>query len=113
MSGCRDASTISVPDATYDAVFDFGIIHHVPDWRGVLAEVHRVLKPGGRFYADEVLERFIVHPVTRRFLEHPLHDRFDAPGFGRELEASGFDGVASEELWGAFAWFTARKPLAA
>ena len=34
-----DASAISVPDSSYDAVFDFGIIHHVPDWRGVLMEL--------------------------------------------------------------------------
>ena len=36
-------------------MFDFGIIHHVPQWRRALAEVARVLKPGGRFYAEEVL----------------------------------------------------------
>jgi len=108
-----DASAISVPDATYDAVFDFGIIHHVPEWRRALAEVHRVLKPGGRFYAEEVLRRFIVHPITRRLLEHPQSDRFDAAGFGREIEASGLDPLATEELWGSFAWFTARKRAAA
>jgi ubiquinone/menaquinone biosynthesis C-methylase UbiE len=105
-----DASTISVPDAMYDAVFDFGIIHHVPDWRRVLTEVHRVLKPGGRFYAEEVLGRFIRHPITRRLLEHPQRDRFDAADFGRALEATGLESTATRELWGSFAWFTARKP---
>ncbi len=108
-----DASTISTPDARYDAVFDFGIIHHVPDWRRALAEVHRVLKPGGRFYAEEVLRRLIVHPITRRLLEHPLADRFDSAGFARELKASGLEPFATSELWGSFAWFAARKPAAA
>ena len=108
-----DAGAISAPDATYDAVFDFGIIHHVPAWRRVLAEIHRVLKPGGRFYAEEVLRRFIVHPITRRLLEHPQSDRFDTAGFVRGLEASGFDPIATEELWGSFAWFIARKRAAA
>ena len=107
-----DASAISARDARYDAVFDFGIIHHVPDWRRVLAEVHRVLKPGGTFYSEEVLRRFIVHPVTRRLLEHPLDDRFDSPGFARELKAAGLEPFATEELWGSLAWFTARKPAA-
>ena len=65
--GRGDASAISVPDGTYDAVFDFGIIHHVPEWRRAAAEVHRALKPGGRIYAEEVLRRFIVHPITRAF----------------------------------------------
>ncbi len=104
-----DVSAISAPDATYDAVFDFGIIHHVPEWRRALAEVHRVLKPGGRFYAEEVLKRLIVHPITRRLLEHPQSDRFDSSLFARELKASGLDPIATEELWGSFAWFTARK----
>lgn len=108
-----DATAMSVPDATFDAVFDFGIIHHVPEWRRALAEVNRVLKPGGRFYAEEVLRPFIVHPITRRILEHPQHDRFDTAGFGRELEACGLDPIATEEMWGSFAWFTARKRAAA
>lgn len=104
-----DASAISTVDASYDAVFDFGIIHHVPDWRRVLSEVHRVLAPGGTFYCEEVLRPFIVHPITRRLLEHPLNDRFDSAGFARALEASGLEPLATAELWGSFAWFTARK----
>src|SRR5215472_3347443 len=39
---------IQAPDATYDAVFDFGAIHLEPDWPKAIAEVRRVLKPGGR-----------------------------------------------------------------
>lgn len=104
-----DASAIGAPDSTYDAVFDFGIIHHVPDWRAALAEVHRVLKPGGRFYGEEVLRPFIAHPVTRRLLEHPQHDRFDAAEFSRALGGAGLEDVAVEELWSSFAWFAARK----
>jgi len=104
-----DATAISAPDATYDAVFDFGIIHHVPAWRFALAEVRRVLKPGGRFYAEEVLRRFIVHPVTRYVLEHPQVDRFDAGSFSQELEESGFELIAVEDLWDSFGWFAARK----
>ena len=42
-----DADQIQAEDATYDAVFDFAIIHHVPAWRTALREIARVLKPGG------------------------------------------------------------------
>src|SRR3990172_660913 len=108
-----DANAISVPDATYDAVFDFGIIHHVPEWRRALAEVHRVLKPGGRFYAEEVLRPFIAHPITWRLLEHPLTDRFDTAGLLVGIEAAGLIPVASEELWHSFTWVVATKPEAA
>jgi ubiquinone/menaquinone biosynthesis C-methylase UbiE len=105
-----DAGAIAAPEATYDAVFDFGIIHHVPDWRHVLAEIERVLKPGGLLYAEEVLAPFIVHPLTQRLLEHPLDDRFERAGFIEALRAAGLAPMASEEMWRSFAWFVAQKP---
>ena len=105
-----DATAIDAPDGAYDAVFDFGIVHHVPSWRDALGEVHRVLRPGGRFYAEEVLARFIHHPVWRRLLDHPMEDRFDAAGFARGLEQQGFELVARRELLGPVAWFVADKP---
>ena len=104
-----DASGICAPDGTYDAVFDFGIIHHIPEWRYAVEEIHRVLKPGGILYAEEALRRLIVNPISSRLVKHPQTDRFDATMFVRELRNTGFVPIAIEELWGSFAWFTARK----
>jgi ubiquinone/menaquinone biosynthesis C-methylase UbiE len=92
-----DAEHIDAPDATYDAVFDFAIIHHVPRWRAALREVRRVLKPGGRFYAEEVLAALIHHPFWRRVLDHPMEDRFDRAGFAAGLEDAGLRVVASRD----------------
>ena len=105
-----DATAIATPDASYDAVFDFGIVHHVPAWRDALREVRRVLKPGGRFYAEEVFEKFIAHPLWRRVLEHPQEDRFDHDRFRTGLEAVGLRVAASNELWNQFGWFVADRP---
>lgn len=41
-------------DKIHDAASDFAIIHHIPDWRSAVAEIARVLKPGGPFLFDEV-----------------------------------------------------------
>ncbi len=106
-----DALAIPAPDDTYDAVFDFGIVHHIPRWRDALAEVCRVLKPGGRFYAEEVLAEALRHPIIRRLFHHPQEDRFDRKGFLAGLEQAGFTPVASRETWYSMAWFVADKPL--
>ncbi len=105
-----DATAIPVPDGSYDAVFDFGIIHHIPRWRLALAEVGRVLKPGGRFYAEEVLAAFLRNPLVRRFLEHPQADRFDEASFRSALHESGLVPRASARLGHSVAWFVADKP---
>lgn len=101
---------IQAADAHYGAVFDFGILHHVPKWRDALAEVFRVLEPGGRFFAEEVLAKFILNPLWRRVLAHPLEDRFDRATFAEALAETGFDVRVSEDLFGEFAWFVADKP---
>jgi len=41
----------------FDAVFDFGMLHHVPVWQQGVAEIRRVLKPGGRLFFEEVTRK--------------------------------------------------------
>jgi ubiquinone/menaquinone biosynthesis C-methylase UbiE len=105
-----DAEKIQAEDASYDAVFDFAIIHHVPAWRTALHEIARVLKPGGRFYGEEVLAPFIHHPVWSRVLDHPMEDRFDWRGFEAGLVEAGLKVLGSNQMLESFAWFVAVKP---
>lgn len=42
-----DATTLPFQDATFDCVYSFGVIHHIPEDQAVLREIFRVLKPGG------------------------------------------------------------------
>jgi ubiquinone/menaquinone biosynthesis C-methylase UbiE len=104
-----DAAAIPAPDAAYDAVFEFGALHHVPNWPAALSEVHRVLKPGGAFYAEEPLGTFINHPLLHRLCAHPIADRFEAADFRQVLQASGLLLVREQHLWQTLFWFFARK----
>lgn len=76
-------------DGTFDAVFDFGIMHHVPDWKKAVSEVVRVLRPGGRFFFEEVTAQALARWFYRTFLDHPKQDRFTAIEFVDELQAQG------------------------
>lgn len=102
-----DACAIEAPDEHYAAVFDFGILHHVPRWRDAIREIRRVLAPGGRFYAEEVFGDFIGNPVVRRLLEHPELGRFDHDEFRKALEEEGFQVEASRDILGLGGFFVA------
>jgi len=104
-----DVTAIPARDNTYDHIFDFGAIHHVVDWRAALKEIYRVLKPGGRIYIEEILEKYIVHPIFRRILEHPQHDRFNLQEFVQGLQETGFIVRGTDQFMEMYAWFTADK----
>jgi ubiquinone/menaquinone biosynthesis C-methylase UbiE len=68
-----DARDIPFDDASFDAVFSFGVLHHIPNgWREGLAEIARVLKPGGWF----VFTDLVVTPCAGRLMRRLL-PRFD------------------------------------
>jgi SAM-dependent methyltransferase len=46
-----DAQAIPFTDHSFDAVIANHMLYHVPDRQKTYAEIKRVLKPGGRFYA--------------------------------------------------------------
>lgn len=84
-------AALGAGDATYDAVFDFGIIHHVTNWRDAVAEAARVLRPGGRLFFLEVTATALARPSCRRLLDHPTQDRFTAGQFLAALADHGLD----------------------
>jgi SAM-dependent methyltransferase len=50
----QDVQQLLAPDASYDVVLAYSMLYHVPDLDRGLAEVRRVLRPGGRFVAVTV-----------------------------------------------------------
>jgi ubiquinone/menaquinone biosynthesis C-methylase UbiE len=88
-----DASALAFADGAFDAVFDFGAIHHVPAWQESLEELRRVLKTGGRLALEEFpIEAFSGFPagILQRVLEHPYADMFSIDEFAEQLGLSGF-----------------------
>ena len=73
-----DAEHLPYADAYFDAVFGFGFLHHVPDWRKGLSEIGRVLKSEGKYYIEEFYPSLYQNLITKRLLVHPDRDRFNS-----------------------------------
>lgn len=84
-----DAERLPFENTSFDAVFDFGALHHVPDWQRSIAEIRRVLKPGGTFFFEEVTRAALERWIYRRFLQHPAENRFSEAEFITEVESHG------------------------
>lgn len=53
-----DMTNSELPSETFDAVFIFGVLHHIPTWRQALREIASVLKPEGVLLVEEPQVRF-------------------------------------------------------
>ncbi len=90
-----DVTALGHADSSVDAVFNFAVLHHVPDWRAGLREIGRVLAPGGRFFSQD-------HDVanhdwlSKRLFRHPP-DRFTNADFLAEIEAAGMTAIGVED----------------
>lgn len=84
-----DAESIAAPAESYDAVVDFGVVHHIPRWRNAIAEVRRVLRSGGLFFFEEVTRQALERWSYRTFLDHPKEDRFSPEELIAEIERQG------------------------
>ena len=73
-----NATALPFGNETVDAVFGFGFLHHVSEWRRSIAETARVLKVGGTYYMEELYPSLYQNFITRRILAHPERDRFNS-----------------------------------
>lgn len=104
-----DAEALPFGDAEFDAVSCRIAPHHFPDPARFVAEVARVLKPGGLFFYDTINRTFMSNVVTIKVLQEwsltatmppRLHDwrLFIKPG--ELVELMGQRGIVSREVVG-------------
>jgi ubiquinone/menaquinone biosynthesis C-methylase UbiE len=91
-----DVTDIGHPNESFDAVFNFAVLHHVPDWKAALDDITRVMVRGGLFFSQD-------HDVanhdwlSRHLFRHPP-DRFTNADFLAQLDIAHLDVLAVDDL---------------
>lgn len=80
---------INLPSYAFDAVFVFGVLHHVTGWKKALEEIARVLKPGGVLLVEELNKSAVCFFHSLGFT-HPNQARFEWVEFVDGLKSAGF-----------------------
>lgn len=62
-----DAVQLPFPDDHFDCVYSMGVLHHIPEIETVLAEIRRVLRPGGTLLVS-VYNKWSAFHIFRKVL---------------------------------------------
>jgi SAM-dependent methyltransferase len=80
----QDASALFFPDAKFDLIAGVAVLHHILDYRGLLREVFRLLRPGGRaVFSEPFLDGYFWPGFLLRCAVRDLGlNHLDAPQYG-------------------------------
>jgi len=106
-----DAEKLPFEDERFDAVYSWGVIHHSERPEAIVAEIHRVLRPGGQFVGMMYSRRSLVAYklwVRRALLAgKPLRSLKDV--IWNHMESVGTKAYTDRELDAMFGRFSKRR----
>jgi SAM-dependent methyltransferase len=106
-TAAADAARLPLRAATFDVALSASSLHHWRDPAAVLAEIRRVLRPGGRLVVtdwcgDRWIERLRTRVLRRRHRDHlRVYRSAELVGL---LEDTGFLDVRIERWWIGWRW---------
>lgn len=103
------AERLPLADASVDLVLCHQTLHHIVDQAAALAEMRRVLKPGGRLLLAESTRAYIHSWIIRLLFRHPMHVQRSADEFLALLREAGFE-FAPAQVSTPYLWWS-RKDL--
>jgi len=87
------ATKLPYKNSQFDAVIEFGIIHHIPNWRDCLKELKRVIKPGGELIMEDLSSdtwNTFLGKWYKKVLDHPYKQMYMQQEFLEHLKKLGF-----------------------
>jgi SAM-dependent methyltransferase len=103
-----DAEALPFPDASFDFVYSWGVLHHTPLTADALREIHRVLKPGGGLGVMLYHRKSLLYRYTVAFIEGWLNMERD---FLDELGLASRYGDGGREEGNPHTWPVTRKEV--
>lgn len=90
---CAKVEEAKLPAASLDRVFSFCVLEHIPNLADVLAELRRLLKPGGELHASVDALASIKDPalIARHKQDHHVVQYFTPATLRAQMEAAGFE----------------------
>ena len=89
----QNATKLKYKDNYFDAVFDLGVIHHIPNWKACLKELQRVLKPKGQLIIEDLSIETFSTPfgkLMKKLLDHPYNSMHKEDEFVEYIKKIGF-----------------------
>jgi ubiquinone/menaquinone biosynthesis C-methylase UbiE len=104
-----DATALPFPDDSFDSVVSCLMLHHIIDWERAVAEVTRVLRPGGTFVGYDLVRT----PLASLFhqLDRSPHRLLVPVDFQAECIRNGLAVAVQSRLLGHVMQFVARKDI--
>jgi ubiquinone/menaquinone biosynthesis C-methylase UbiE len=73
-----DATNLPFENAEFEMVMSLNVFHHIKNWRRVLSEVNRLLKPNGYFVFHDLayskIARIVFRPIAKNYDLYTIGD---------------------------------------
>lgn len=107
-----NAMEIEFPDNTFDIAYAANLLHHLPEPRAALREIHRVLKPGGKLcFWDPLRHNPVINVYRRMAREVRTEDEVPLDIGITEFVGSLFRATVYDTFWLSTLWIFLRFRL--